>query len=375
MELTKLILSQNVYRRPAATNEQPAHGYLPVGSTVEVSEVIFGKEIDGNCIWYHAGDGFFYWSGGVANVEFSVPSLLYETLSYEQQLILCLQAQHYYGPILRNQFPELLGIATNQKESDNQIQDSCSLILYVQQKLKTPTLNFPTSLPYCGFLIPTDVRPSLPVSLCNIGGFIGKPGENMGTSGFVGIDNSHSYLVTGYHVLCEDRLKAGVKSLLADDASYNNRRNITDSKGPLGLLTNGTMDAFNDSIKTKLTRSFKNITANGTILNGYIPRSELSDKAANRTKVVMSGAVTAVPLAGSIVNLNRDLDIPVINHSFFQLIEIDIPAKHGDSGAPVYTLDSNRLVGIVTATNFVNRTFVIPIEVILRRLELANVAS
>jgi len=368
-------LSHNVYRRTSPTVNSQANGYASSGSSLVVKDVVIGGELEGNSIWYQGTDHYYYWSGGIQDVEFTLLNSDFSLLRYDQQRALCMQAQQYYGPKLRAIYPELTGLAVNQKESGRQIQERCSLLFYVQEKLEQPVLHFPASLPFRGFLIPTDVRNSAPVALCGIGQIVGKPGVSMGTAGFIGVDNANQcYLVTGYHVLCADRLQNDKKSLLENDTEYDNQRVIADAAGTLGTLLNGTIDAFNDSVKTRLSRQESNIFTNGTALAGFIPRSELSDLVASPTKVVMTGAITGIPKEGSIVNLNRDLDIPVIKHSFFKLIEIDIPAQHGDSGAPVYTLGSNRLVGIVTATNFVDRTYVIPIEVIFRRLGLTNVA-
>lgn len=374
MPLTKLILSHNVYRRPAATNEATAPGYLPAGSVVDLEEVVFGKELDGSRVWYRAGDGFFYWSGGVRDAEFAVPSLDFGALTDAQQRALCLEAQRHYLPRLKAAFPDLAGLAVNQKQRNGAFLPGHSLLFYVPQKLDSPARRLPASLPFKGFAIPTDVRETLPVGLCRIGQHVGKPGLTLGTGGFVAVDATDRYLVTGYHVLCHDLLRDGQKLLLPNDASYDDRRDVHDAFGTLAHLLGGTMDAFTDSVKARLTRPLGNDFSDGTTLNGFVARAALSDAPASPTAVTMLGAATGDPRTGVVTNLHFDLDIPLIDHSFFNLIEISVPAKHGDSGAPVFTVGTRQLVGIVAATNFVDRSYVIPIETILRRLALTGVA-
>lgn len=61
----KAILKYSLFRRPLPTNEIAAYGFLTQGSVIDVEEIVEGKPIDAVSVWYKAGDGFFYWGGGV----------------------------------------------------------------------------------------------------------------------------------------------------------------------------------------------------------------------------------------------------------------------------------------------------------------------
>ena len=62
-------LTRNLYRRPKATNEVEAIGFLATGSVIEIAEKVQGKPVDGIATWYKATDGFYYWGGGVQDLS------------------------------------------------------------------------------------------------------------------------------------------------------------------------------------------------------------------------------------------------------------------------------------------------------------------
>ncbi|TMI64370.1 MAG: S8/S53 family peptidase [Bacteroidetes bacterium] len=65
----KAILKYPLFRRTAPTNEVKANDFLPEGSVIDVEEIINGTAIDGISIWHRAKDGFFYWGGGVIEMQ------------------------------------------------------------------------------------------------------------------------------------------------------------------------------------------------------------------------------------------------------------------------------------------------------------------
>src|SRR5688572_32759146 len=92
----QLTLIYPLYTRKTASNEVSPLGYLDDGSVISVEEVVVGKAIDGNSVWFRTTENVFYWSGGVGNNEFTFPGSNFLRLSLKQQQELVAQAMTYY---------------------------------------------------------------------------------------------------------------------------------------------------------------------------------------------------------------------------------------------------------------------------------------
>lgn len=381
MSLATLILSHNVYRRPTATNEKPASGHLPSGSVIGVMEVVFGKKIEGNEVWYRAEDGFYYWSGGVADETFVNPALRFENLTDAQQVSLCRQALAQVYPRYRVQFPELTGMAVNRKQTGKQFLDRYSLVFYVDEKKPTPRQRLPEGVIFKGYTIPTDVAEAQTASLCFIGEFVSKPDyDPFGTSGFLAMGNdAQPYLITNYHVLCEDRRLVGQLSLLENDPAYHDRRRVIDRTGTLaGQLADGVMGAFSDHVRVRLNAPFLSLQTLHSLnevegvgrLTGILKRNEILNFQPGQIQVQARGVTTGT-ITGTIHSLFARVEISAANHTFFNVIQLNALADRGDSGAPVWTHPERKLIGILVASDRASGfAYVIPISQVFKDLSL-----
>jgi hypothetical protein len=379
METIKLTLDKNVYRRPAATNEIPAKGYAKVGELIEIKDVVFGKEIEANNIWYQATDGLFYWSGGVNTIEFKGKPGAFMALLPDAQMLLCRQAMNYYGPILLKKFPEITALSVSHKQVSGTPVPGFSLVVFVSQKVPNPLNRLPSELAYKGFEIPVDVREAQPTALCAPGGEITKPlpYNEVGTLGFVGTDGFANYLVTNYHVLCSDRLQNNLRSLRASDDYDQPQDRVVEQNGQvIGQLLNGEFDSFIDCAKALLqTNTITNLLAGGHQLSGVRFRSEFANFQPGQIAVLLAGATSKGVVRGTIESLFAVTpEISSINHVFLDVIQLRLKANKGDSGGPVFTENDKRLIGILVASDLSAFSYVIPIAVILQRLNLTGLA-
>ncbi|MFC5410147.1 trypsin-like peptidase domain-containing protein [Larkinella bovis] len=379
MKPIRLLLDKNVYRRPAPTNEVPAKSYAKAGETIEVNDIVFGKELDGNTIWYHATDGLFYWSGGVDSIEFVGKPDAYINLLLDEQVAVCRQAMNYYSPVLLKRFPEITALAITHKQVAGAFLPEYNLVIFVKQKMTNPQERLPTQLLYKGFVIPVDVREAQPTALCSPGGAITKPVpyNEVGTLGFVATNGFSTYLVTNYHVLCADRLQNKQFSLVASDEYDRPQDRAVECNGQVvGRLLSGQFDSFTDCAKVLLQNdTITNRLADGQPFSGVKFRNQFTNFQPHQVAVVLAGAASKGMVRGTIESLFAITPaVSDLDHVFLDVIQLRLKAEKGDSGGPVFTEDGRQLIGILMASDLTTFSYVIPIAVILERLNLKGIA-
>ena len=136
---TKLTLLYPLFQRKTPSNEEAPLGYLNNGSTLTIEDVVIGKAIDGNSIWYKADDGLYYWSGGIADAEFMTQKD-FTDLPVKQQYQIASEAMRYYYEKIAMTIDKFTGMSVAFKKSNGQYKDHYALVIQVEQKTNTPSV-------------------------------------------------------------------------------------------------------------------------------------------------------------------------------------------------------------------------------------------
>ena len=276
------------------------------------------------------------------------------------------------GPGLRLQFPNVVGLALQTKQTAGQPTGQLSILFEVRQKVAGITTGkIPETLPFTTpdgrrVLIPTDVQevgdirfaaytPGNPIH-SNLptapGGSIRRQSlTNWGTLGLRLRGNQKDYVLSCYHVLCADLLQAGTTSV----ASQTNLPVVAPGTGgspaPIGSVTDGRFDPESDFALVELTDAaavgrFPAGQAQGFFDILFQPGDSLVGRTA-----VMIGAKSNRQ-EGKILAPYQEGDfiLPGLTaKSMKGLIKTERLADEGDSGAAVFIEENNRkrVVGIL----------------------------
>jgi hypothetical protein len=212
-------LTVNTYlnaRIGSATVTAPCEFYRSPGNTISVDYMVTGEEVDGNSIWYHCSDdGCFYWSGGIAEVEFEMIKI--KDFTGNKHTLLN-EAIQYSWNKWRKTIAGLTGVHTGKKLTGEMVVDDNAIVFQVVKKQNlTPgsTGIAPKQVYYRGVCIDTDVVQAsiAQFQTINPGAGISRIKE-IDESGTVALkvfrregEKAVHYLLTNYHVAAFDLLR------------------------------------------------------------------------------------------------------------------------------------------------------------------------
>lgn len=381
----KAILSYSLYRRPNATNEEGATGYLTAGSIIEVTKITPGKLLDGISVWFYAEDGFYYWGGGI---EFSGDAVFadWDGLDEEMQkaLLESLVADDLFW--FQKKVTGYVGCGWGLKNDDRAY--GLAVSVFVNQKAATAVLD--KTIRYRGFDVPVDVKevgtfhhheyimPSTPTIAPDIykhvGGSISIAGNiNYGTRSMFLIDkNGNRCLMTCFHVLLGDYKRDGKFPLsdqievFADCPSNSKEGNPYKRQVRSGLkVIEGQYNGFYDYAMVVLPAdaSFNNIVYETRFSDYYL--IENLKNLVNET-VTIAGATSGLQ-KGKVLHVKASLPVND-GHVCYNVVVAERLSSGGDSGAPV--IDKNgKLVGIVVAGDNETSTLILPVTFLFTLLD------
>ncbi len=379
----KLTLTHPLYRRQTPSNELPPQGYIDCGGVIEVTDVVLGKSIDGNSVWYKGDDGMYYWSGGMAKADFVFPGKVFANLTALQQAELAEQAMDYYYDFIAAKVLGFTGLAIGLKKSRNQFQNYYALVIQVAAKSDMSSFPVPDHLPYCGFSIPTDLTQVTQAISSSLGMSISR--SNMLSSGSIGFTTSRRnenklLLVTNFHVACADLMDATprINSFTTTD-SIKEPDVVMPAKGSagskiIGRIIEGRLDRFNDISLVEIDGAVaitNNIQSIGHIA-GIQTLNKIKDGFRPGTITLqmfgaMSGFTTGVIESFSSTQPIRYLNGKLV-HTLKGLIQVTRMSQPGDSGSAVVDMNK-KLVGILVAADN-SFSYLLPIENILSNFNL-----
>ena len=392
----KLQTSQFVYKRLGAGNNTTAITYLEPATEVELETVVTGTYIDGNNIWYKLADNTFMWSGGFNTVAFIMDEDIFSLLSKEEQYEIVSQAMDYYYDILKSKVVGFTGMSASFKKTGERYLESYALIVQVDQKSNNTEYIIPDHLPYNGFNIPTDVDEVSKTTFCSgLGDSISRDGSNTwGSAGFLckrtDVIDHHIYLVTNYHVVCEDLLKLSppkfsitINDVVASPVILLPAFLHQGKKPFIGMLVEGILDRFNDLALIKLESAGKAILKN-SIPNGLGGFLQIKDiRTLKSLKKDFKPATISVRMYGatsktqsltpkSIISLNSPQDMHYLNGKVVQhikeLIAVEKISLKGDSGSALLDMEGG-IIGLLVGDDS-KFSYFLPIENILSNLKI-----
>lgn len=330
----------------------------------------------------------------------------WENLNEEQQYSLISDCINTNEDKWFLEYPNITGIGYGMKQINDLVTNTRSIVFHVpiKQKPGDKIISIPKTIVYNGFVIPTDIIKSqsgsansyvkpdsiYPGEVNNpkkIGSGISRIKEEKCT-GTLGLivkrndgDSNKRYLLTCFHVLFPEKIseetvvetlfdnfgeETGVICPSAEDESqFNNSVLIANAyKGKFGKFVDcGIAELIDDTIEPKLF--------DGTALNGkYTPDSidvkiKTSIKMFGRTSRWQSGRILQTNVSKIILyngNISRRLS---------NLIQVTKISSPGDSGACVMLKNTNKVIGILVATDEINDySYVIPINSVLNSLNV-----
>lgn len=303
-------------------------------------------------------------------------------------------------------YPNIVGCSTGLKKTADQPLPINSIVFKVNSKIGDPLLQqsekIPDEILYKGYRIPTDVvEYGIPISLITYPGANEIPssiGTNVSLSAFLNYGTvslkvkkeNEDYLLSCFHVLCTNRLRElndisqGVElhnqvngppfNIIIPSANYLSDHPGAESLG--GYFTDGKLTNEVDAAIARIT--------NGSLINQtffydgqsmMVTGELLYDNMLNGMKLETFGCVSGHQVGVILDKKVQKTDVKIEGPSyrfiftFNKLVELNIPCRPGDSGAPVLTA-SGKVAGIVVAGNL-QTTFMIPFQFIKNALSIS----
>jgi hypothetical protein len=353
-------------------------GYISPGSQVTIDTIVRGMEIEGNCIWYKASDGYYYWSGGFTETEFRLPKASLSTFTPFDQMEILATVRNFFFNRISGKVNDFTGLSITRSQGTGQSDSDFQLV--IQVSAGSPALvnsPFPDGLSYKGIYIPVAIVEGGKTKASYLGSKIKRDELNeYGTSGFYArsVVSSECYIVTNYHVLCRDFLQKKIFQITPENSG---NKKVICNGSESGFLAFARLDFFNDVALVKTTSektgNDNDITGIGRI-TGILPLSEIKKALANNedTVVKIYGAYSLAVRRSEVVSCFSSQPISYMDGDFrqtiYDLIQVNKFSEKGDSGAPV--VDGNhKLIGILVADDD-KYSYVIPIERILSNFKI-----
>jgi len=380
----RLQLSYPLYTRLGPSNETEAVGYLNESSSLDIIDIVVGKAIDGNSVWYQGDDHYYYWSGGFEKVEFAFPTSDLSMLDSKAQMKVLAEAIEYCW-LKYKHIPGLTGIFIGEKYRADKITTSASLVFQVQSKKEVPTSEtVPATITFRGFRIPTDV---VTVQLAS---FDAQPGDTcsrinvLDVWGSVGVkvrrregDNIFHYFLTNYHVAANNLIASKVFGYrfpqplggrqMVVPSQFNDPANLNF----IGALYEGVFSSFHDTALILLgdPESCNNSLPDGGSITGSLDVA--NDAGFVGREATIYGAVNKGRQRKiRSVNSSQFFSVPGHVHEMKQLIQIEKFSQPGDSGGAV--MIGSHIIGLHVGSDD-QFSYAIPITRILKffNLEIA----
>jgi hypothetical protein len=352
------------------------------GDSIDIETVVYGDEVDGNGIWYKAIEGYYYWSGGFVEIDFSLPGCIIESFSSEDQVKILKQFQAAADAVFKQAVLGYLGCGFGNK---NYIPNSdLSLIVYVDKKVQEndPSLKYRVAkeILFWGLAIKTDVialdtayhhyddnrnnkidESDIPIK---IGGGIKDAGKkNIGTRS-LGVwrkDASEQityYLIASYHVVL-DKLISNNETNYKGTPSFNSFFPLdADLNNNVHEIIEGNYDSDYDYVAIKLNSEFDILNRiNGLEISGFFNYDELyALKDKNVTTIGFSSGIQS----GKVLSIFNKITLKPHFQEFKNVIFAEKISTAGDSGAPVIEPESGKLIGFVIGGNDIDTSFILP---------------
>ena len=376
----KLIATYPLYKRTDASNNALPVGFINGGDAVEVIDVLFGKYLDGINTWYKAEDGYYYWSGGFAVNGFVLPGRNYFSLDADEQNELVSEAILHCYTSFKAKGIDFNGISATVKRKDNVTLGYYTITVYVAAKNDKSLVQVPAEVVYKGFSIPTDVLQVQKSEACGLSNSISRKGVNVfGTAGIVLKKKNTEYLLTNYHVACDDLLASGIYAVDETSVPANNNivqpATIFNGNAVIGALSEARLDFFIDAALIELNVNIQN-NIHGISITGVFDTGDnkVRNDLRNR-RIRLWGAKTNSLLTGKLEDLNVIVDIGYnygITKTLFGMFRATLvsPAEEGDSGAAVID-DNGMFIGLLVSKGFGdNNIYIIPSHTILKTFAL-----
>ena len=387
----RMTLTYPLYRRKDASNESMAVGYFDEGVCIEVADVVLGKPIDGNSIWYRADEGLFYWSGGFEEVMFKTEVVSFDKLSTEEKWKLLAEAKTFYVNRYQNKLPGITGAYIGNKTiSDKKTEHPCLIIQVEDKENPAPGQpEIPDKLLFKGFEIPTKVVEAELSDLQwvypgldnprKLGGSISRMDtDNWGTCGVkvegTTDENAGFYLLTNYHVAAHDLLaKQQFDYWSGDDEEFKECvmpawKSQINNDNIIGFLYQGRFSNWHDVALIFLYKPERvsNFTTANKQVTDYI--NVFNEPKFQGATVDLYGSFSGKK-SGRIISVNSSqfFKINGVKYRKEDLIQMERISQGGDSGSLV--LLDDLLIGILLGADN-TATYVIPIERILHFFNL-----
>jgi hypothetical protein len=353
----------------------PLVNYLLPGNIVEIERVVWGDQLDGNGIWYQSSDGYFYWSGGFAEINFSMPGLQLETFPPGEQISILKQLREQAHIVFKDNIAGYLGCGFGYKNYDEQ--QGFAFLVYVDQKmsLDNPALSYKVVEQVCfwGFKIQTDVMEvekaihhTLEVSPPYIGGGITvhvNSKTHIGTRSIgvkrksAGQQQYDHFLLASYHVLLDNLI--GKQNDYSGTPEQNCRFPINNSIPGDHKITEGCYNVNYDYAAIRLGPNERIINKIGedTITDFFQVDEIFSLK--NKT-VASLGYISKQLLQGRVKSVFNKITLSPHNQEFEDVIFTEKLSTEGDSGAPVIEQETKKLVGFIIGGNDKDLSYVLP---------------
>lgn len=378
----KLLIKDYLNARKQPDTSITAPYYREPGYVLDVDDIaVNGTEINGNPIWYHyAGDGCWYWSGGV---DFTNELFTVRALTPEEKLIV-------YGAAVAElatrytHIPGFKGLAAGLKRKAGMIVDTPALIFYVDEKLPGAGA-VPPVIHYRGIALDTDVHALGEVRLTGngviladrlapyaMGGSLSDSttgNKVWGTRTLMVKRGKEDYLLACYHVACH--------SLFAKK-QYTLGKSVVNNVYPSPFRSPGRsisgakvhMGAFDTTCDFALLR-VDDLNAIVNVLpsdrfDGWYTTDEIASGALNNIVLWGYGAASEAFSGKLVAYRSGSVQVDTaLQLNMTGLIETERMGTNGDSGAPVINLANKKLVGYLVAVG-PNSTFLMPFGTLVK---------
>jgi hypothetical protein len=372
----RLTAIKNVTQRSGAPKvSSVGNGCLSPGDSIQISQVVVGDAIDGNSIWYQSEKGYYYWSGGFAEINFSLPGQKLEGYPPIDQVKILKQLQLHADRVFRDNLDGYLGCGFGYKNYDST--GELALIVHVQKKLplSDPNLNYKVTpvVSFWGFQMVTDVveatkatHQNLEVSPPFIGGGISTTVASRKYTGTrsLGVKRQRSasvnefdfFLIASYHVLLDD--------LIATNNTYAGQPEkhcvfpLNDSIPGDHLVSEGCYNSNYDyaAIKLGANESVINQIEGFDITDFY----QVEELLALKTKTVQAVGYKSKLQSGTVLSIFNKIELLPHRQVFEDVIFSENISTEGDSGAPVVESESHKLVGFIIGGNDRDLSYILP---------------
>ncbi len=348
--------------------------YKNPGDTIEIDNVVFGSEIDGNSIWYRSkDDGCYYWSGGIEEIEFEIEGLVI-TDDFLFKIIKDIQ-KNYFGYFSKT-IEGYTGCGIGHKNLKEA--NGLALAFFVSEKkgLKAISKPAPEFILHKGFKIITDVvemkgrlhyqKPPVPLDPdpdnddpMLIGGKVYQSNysDYFGTRTLKVAKDNKSMLLGCFHVMAFSHYNSSSSQAVSITEIDKITVEIPDQSGGGTVKLNVIEGAFDGNVDYALAElPFSRIIANqldGTIINRFANALEI--EMMWNTQVESLGRVSSLQ-QGRILYTSSEKKVD--STTFSNIIITEKISTDGDSGAPVVRDDL--FLGYVFGGDDANYSFLIP---------------